>query len=58
LRTSVPSAEDGAVLGRREWPITKEDVNLILLSLMRVEAKLKAISEAVGADDGEAEEDT
>jgi hypothetical protein len=46
------------VLGRREWPISEEDVRLILLSLMRVEAKLESISEAVGADDGEEEEDT
>jgi hypothetical protein len=46
------------MLGRREWPISKEEVNLILLSLMRVEARLEAIAEAVGADYGEEEEDT
>jgi hypothetical protein len=46
------------VLGRREWPISEEDVRLILLSLMRVEAKLESISKAVGAEDDEAEEDT
>jgi hypothetical protein len=46
------------MLGRTEWPISKEEVNLILLSLMRIEARVKAIGDAVGADDGEEEEDT
>jgi len=45
------------MLRRRKWPISKEEVNLILLSLMRVEARLEAIVEAVGADYGEEEED-